>query len=67
MAFQITDDIAIKVLVEETLGTGPSPETFDVPLEFREKVRRQIGAIKDAGGVIEIPAAFPDPDEPIID
>ncbi len=67
MGFQISDDIAIKVLIEESLGLAPSAETADVSLEFREKVRREVGAIKDAGGLIEVPAAFPDPDEPIID
>ena len=34
MAFGLSDDVALKVLVEEVLGTGPSAETITVPLEL---------------------------------
>ena len=56
MAFSIPADIAILVLVEETLGQEPSDETRDVPLEYRLQVRKEIQVIIDAGGVVEVPS-----------
>lgn len=63
MAFGIPDDIAIKVLNEEILDADPTPETFDVSIEYRLQVRREVRAIKEAGGEVDVPAAFPDPDQ----
>ncbi len=63
MAFGISDLVAVKVLIEEVNGTAPDSDTIDVPQEFRLKVRRQVKEIIDAGGVVEIPTTFPDPDE----
>ena len=62
MAFNITDLIATRVLVEEVLGQDPTPETFDVPLEYRRRIRKEIAAIRKAGGVVDIPATYPDPE-----
>ncbi len=67
MAFGIPDDVAIQVLVEETTGQEPGPETANVPEQYRLRIRRQVEAIRRAGGQIDIPAAFPDPDEEIIE
>ncbi len=62
MAFGISDEIAIQVLVEEVTGEQPGPDTIDVPLEYRLRVRREVRAIVAAGGQVDIPAAYPDPD-----
>jgi len=61
MAFGLSDDIATRVLVEETLGLQPNADTVDVPNEFRLKVRREVAAIKKAGGAIEVPNSLPAP------
>ncbi len=58
MAFGLSDDIVVKVLVEEVLGTGPTAETITVPMEFRLKIRAEVQAARDAGLVIEIPNTF---------
>lgn len=61
--FNITDEAAIEVVVEETLGISPGPKTVGVPFEYRRRIRNEIAAIKAAGGAVEIPSAYPDPQE----
>ena len=63
MPFNIDDDIVALVLAEETLGTGPTLETLSVSEEFRLRIRREVAAIKRAGGVIDIPSTYPLPTE----
>ncbi len=55
VAFGLSDDVVVKVLVEEVLGTGPTAETITVPMEFRLKIRAEVQAAKEAGLMIEIP------------
>lgn len=62
MAYGLSSDVVIAVLIEETTGADPSPETADVPAEFRRKIRAQVRAIDAAGGVIDIPFEIPDPE-----
>ena len=63
MAFNLDDDVVAMVLEEETLGIGPRLETLHVPEEFRLRVRREVEAIKRAGGVIHIPGTHPSGEE----
>jgi len=64
MAFGIDDDIAALVVAEETLGTGPTAATADVPEAFRRAIREEIRALIEGvdDAIVQVPTEFLGPE-----